>query len=445
VRKVLIANRGEVALRIVRACRELGLECVAVHSSADEEALHVRRADEAVLIGEAPARHSYLNIDALLEAARQTGADAVHPGYGFLAENAGFARACEEAGLIWVGPAPAAIERMGDKAAARDLARETGVPVVPGSDGTVTPEDALSLADGVGYPLMIKAAAGGGGRGIRVAHGSDEVREMIVEAAREAEAAFGDPSLYIEKRIPNARHVEVQVLADTHGNVIHLYERECSLQRRRQKLLEETPSVALHPETRAWMTGCAVRLAEAVRYTNAGTVEFLLDADERFYFIEMNTRIQVEHPITDMTTGFDLVKEQLRIAAGEPLGVAQEDVPRFGAAIEFRINAEDPDADFHPSPGRIERLELPGGHGVRVDTALYQGYTVVPFYDSLIAKLIVWGRDREEAIARGRRALQEFTVDGIRTTIPFHLQILDNPGFLRGDYHTEYLAERALA
>ncbi|MBV8987195.1 MAG: acetyl-CoA carboxylase biotin carboxylase subunit [Solirubrobacterales bacterium] len=439
--RVLVANRGEIALRVIRACRELELETVAVYSSADESALHVRKADEAICIGKASARHSYLNHDALINAAQESGADAVHPGYGFLSENAQFARRCEEAGLVWVGPPPAAIDQMGDKAAARKLAQEAGVPVVPGSEGTVSPADAVGVAEGIGYPVMIKAAGGGGGRGIRIARSTDELERGAKEAAREAEAAFGNPALYLEKLIEIPRHVEVQVLADRQGNVVHLYERECSLQRRRQKLLEESPSPGLDPRTREEMAAAAVRLAEAAEYASAGTVEFLLDRDQGFYFIEMNTRIQVEHPVTEMITGVDLVKEQLRVAAGEPLAIKQGEVSQQGAAIEFRVTAENPEADFQPSPGEIEGLELPGGPGVRVDTAIYDGYTIPPFYDSLVAKLIVWGRDREEAIARGRRALEEFEIGGIDTTIPFHRRILDDDGFRRGQYHTDYLAE----
>jgi acetyl-CoA carboxylase, biotin carboxylase subunit len=444
VRRVLIANRGEIALRVIRACRELGLETVAVHSEADESALHVRRADDAICIGKPAARRSYLNIDALIDAARAAGADAVHPGYGFLSENAELARRCQAAGLVWVGPPPAAIERMGDKAAARSLALEADVPVVPGSEGTVLPGDAVSVAEHIGYPVMVKAAGGGGGKGIRVARDAEELRDAATEAAREAEAAFGNPALYLERLLDEPRHVEVQILADTHGAVVHLFERECSLQRRRQKLLEEAPSPALDPATRSEMTAAAVRLAHAAGYTNAGTVEFLL-ADGTFHFIEMNTRIQVEHPVTEMITGVDLVKEQLRVAAGEPLSMTQDGAVRRGASIEFRITAEDPGADFHPSPGRIEHVELPGGPGVRVDTAIYGGYAIPPFYDSLIAKLIVWGQDRCEAIERGRRALPEFVIEGVKTTLPFHMGILDDEGFRRGDYHTEYLAQLATA
>jgi acetyl-CoA carboxylase, biotin carboxylase subunit len=445
VRRVLIANRGEIALRVIRACRELGLDTVAVYSSADETAMHVRKADRSVCIGKPAARHSYLNSEALIDAARESGADAVHPGYGFLAENADFARRCQDAGLTWVGPPPEAIDQMGDKAVARSLAMKAEVPVVPGSEGTVRPDEAASVARDIGYPVMIKAAGGGGGRGIRIARDSRELQNGAAQAAREADAAFGNPALYLEKLIENPRHVEVQVLADTHGNVIHLFERECSLQRRRQKLLEESPSAALDAATRERMTASAVRLARATGYTNAGTVEFLLDSDGAFYFIEMNTRIQVEHPVTEVLTGVDLVKEQLGVAAGEPLTVTQAQLAQHGASIEFRITAEDPDADFRPSPGQITHLELPGGPGVRIDTAIFDGYSIPPFYDSLVAKLIVWGRNREEAIARGRRALEEFVVEGIHTTIPFHLRMLTDRGFLRGEYHTDYLAEIAAA
>ncbi len=441
---VLIANRGEIALRIIRACRELGLCSVAVHSTADADGLWVRKADAAVEIGQPAARHSYLNVDALLEAARSGGADAVHPGYGFLSENAGFARRVAEAGLVWVGPAAEAIAQMGDKAAARRIAESAGVPVVPGSDGTVSVDEAREAAEAIGYPVMIKAAGGGGGRGIHVAEDAEALSRGMETAAREAQAAFGNGELYLEKLIVRPRHVEVQVIADLHGNAVHLFERECSLQRRRQKLLEESPAPGLSDGAREAMSREAVRLVETAGYVNAGTLEFVVDTDGAFFFIEMNTRIQVEHPVTEMVTGFDLVKEQLRVAAGERLSVTQTDILTRGAAIEFRINAEDPDADFMPSPGEISGLELPGGPGVRVDTAIFAGYTVPPFYDSLIAKLIVWGANREEAIARGRRALEEFTVGGIRTTIPFHLRVLDDDGFRRGEYHTEYLAERSL-
>jgi acetyl-CoA carboxylase biotin carboxylase subunit len=445
VHKVLVANRGEIAVRVIRACRELGLASVAVYSTADQEALHVRRADEAVCIGPPHARESYLNIPALLQAARQAGADAVHPGYGFLAENPEFAAACREEGLVFVGPSPEAIEAMGDKAEARRLAASAGVPTIPGTDGGVSVEEAVEFAASIGYPVMIKAAAGGGGRGIRTAHHETGLVEMVAQAAMEADAAFGDGSLYLEKALVEARHVEVQVLGDSHGSLIHLFERECSLQRRRQKLLEEAPSPVLDGATRDAMTAAAVGLARAAGYENAGTIEFLVDRDGAFYFIEMNTRIQVEHPVTELVTGIDLVKEQLRIARGEPLSVRQDELRLDGAAIEVRINAEDPERSFMPSPGEITVLELPAGPGVRVDTAAYAGYHVPPFYDSLVAKLICWGRDRAEALARTRRALEEFRVEGIKTTIPFHLELLADPAVQAGDYHVEFLEQRAVA
>jgi acetyl-CoA carboxylase biotin carboxylase subunit len=438
--KVLVANRGEIALRVVRACQELGVAAVAVYSDADESALHVRHADEAVRIGPPPAGKSYLDVEALIDAAKETGAEAVHPGYGFLAENAAFAAACREVGLTFVGPSAEAIEKMGNKSAARRLAREAKVPVVPGSDDASSADEAAETAGGIGYPIMVKAAAGGGGRGIRVAEDEDELRKAVQVARREAEAAFGDGTLYLEKLLVAPRHVEVQVMGDHEGNVIHLYERECSMQRRRQKVLEEAPSPGISLGVREKMAEAAVRLAREAGYANAGTVEFLVE-DEEFYFIEMNTRIQVEHPVTEMLTGVDLVKEQIRIAAGDPLSLAQEDVPMVGHAMEFRINAEDPDQDFMPSPGEISRLEVPGGPGVRVDSAIYQGYQIPPFYDSLVGKLIVWALTREEAISRARRALREYRLEGIKTTIPLHLMLLKGEAFRSGEYHTGYLEE----
>jgi acetyl-CoA carboxylase, biotin carboxylase subunit len=438
--KVLVANRGEIALRVVRACQELGVASVAVYSDADESALHVRRADEAVRIGPPPAAKSYLDVDALIEAAKETDAEAVHPGYGFLAENAAFAAACRDAGLVFIGPSAEAIEKMGNKSAARRLAREAEVPVVPGSDDASSANEAAETAGGIGYPIMVKAAAGGGGRGIRVAEDEEGLRKAVQVARREAEAAFGDGTLYLEKLLVTPRHVEVQVMGDHEGNVIHLYERECSMQRRRQKILEEAPSPGISHKVREKMTEAAVRLARKAGYANAGTVEFLVEGDE-FYFIEMNTRIQVEHPVTEMLTGVDLVKEQIRIAAGELLSLKQEDVQMVGHAIEFRINAEDPDQDFMPSPGEVSFLEVPGGPGVRVDSAIYHGYQIPPFYDSMVGKLIVWALTRDEAISRARRALREYRLEGIKTTIPLHLRLLEGDAFRAGEYHTGYLEE----
>ena len=443
LKKVLVANRGEIALRIIRACRELEIPSVAVYSDADEEALHVRLADEAVHIGPSKAQKSYLNIEALIEAATEKGADAVHPGYGFLAESAPFAAACQEAGLVFVGPSAETIEKIGDKSAARRLARDASVPVVPGTEGNATPEEAVEKAGEIGYPVMVKAAAGGGGRGIRVVEDDGELEKAVKEARREAEAAFGEGSVYLEKFVVEPRHIEVQVMGDGEGNVVHFYERECSMQRRRQKVLEEAPSPGISAETREEITRAAVRLAEAAGYANAGTVEFLVDEDESFYFIEMNTRIQVEHPITEVITGIDLVKEQLKVAGGEGLSVGQEEIPLAGHAIEFRINAEDPENDFFPSPGEVTIVEVPGGPGVRVDTAVFAGYQIPPFYDSMVGKLIVWGTDREEALARARRALEEYRLEGIKTTIPLHLRLLQEEAFLAGEYDTGYL-ERLL-
>jgi len=439
--KVLIANRGEIAVRIIRACRELGISSVAVYSDADEEALHVRLADEAVHIGPAKAQKSYLNIEAIVEAARDKGADAIHPGYGFLAENASFAAACRDAGLAFVGPSPETMENIGDKSAARRLAKEANVPVVPGTEGNATPDEAMEKAGEIGYPVMVKAAAGGGGMGIRVVESEGELEEAVKKAGQEAEAAFGEGSVYLERFLSEPRHVEVQVMGDGEGNVVHFYERECSMQRRRQKVIEEAPSPGMSDGTREEISQAAVRLAEAADYANAGTVEFLVDEDESFYFIEMNTRIQVEHPVTEMITGIDLVKEQLRVAGGEGLSVEQDEIPLSGHSIEFRINAEDPDNDFFPSPGEVTAVEVPGGPGVRVDTAVFAGYQIPPFYDSMVGKLVVWGGDREEALARARRALEEYRLEGIKTTIPLHLRLLDDEAFRSGEYHTGYLEE----
>ncbi len=440
--KVLIANRGEISLRVIRACQELEVTAVAVYSDADAESLPVRHADETINIGPPPAGKSYLNVENIIEAAKESGAEAIHPGYGFLAENAAFAAACRDAGITFIGPSAEAIEALGNKSGARELAKKAGVPVAPGSENVGSADEAVQTAEDIGYPVMVKAAAGGGGRGIRLAADEDELRQAVQDAKREATSAFGDGSLYLEKFLTNPRHVEVQVIGDNKGNVIHLYERECSMQRRRQKVLEEAPSPSINSEVREEMTEAAVRLAQEAGYANAGTVEFLVEGGEAgddFYFIEMNTRIQVEHPVTEMLTGVDLVKEQIRVAAGEPLSFTQEDVPLVGHAIEFRINAEDPDNDFMPSPGEVTFLEVPGGPGVRVDSAVYQGYRIPPFYDSMVGNLIVWALTREEAINRARRALREYRLEGIKTTIPLHTRLLGEEAFRSGKYHTGYL------
>ncbi len=439
LKKVLVANRGEVAVRVIRACRELEISSVAIYSDADEEALHVRLADEALHVGASKARESYMNIEAVVEAAKETGADAVHPGYGFLAENASFARACRDAGFVFVGPSPETMEKIGNKTAARRIARESSVPVVPGTEDNVTPEEARESAMKIGYPLMVKAASGGGGMGIRIVEDEEGLEEAVKEAGQQAEAAFGEGSVYLEKFLERPRHVEVQIMGDGEGNVVHFYERECSMQRRRQKLIEEAPAPGISPKTREEITQAAVRLAENAGYTNAGTVEFLIDEDESFYFIEMNTRIQVEHPVTEAITGVDLVKEQLRVAGGKSLSVGQKEITILGHAIEFRINAEDPENDFFPQPGEVTVVEVPGGPGVRVDTAVFAGYEIPPFYDSMVGKLIVHGANRHEALMRGRRALREYRLEGIKTTIPLHLRLLDDKAFLSGEYDTGYL------
>ncbi len=443
--KILIANRGEVALRIVRACKEMGVTSVAVFSEADRDSLHARMADEAVCIGPAASALSYLSMPNIISAALISGAEAIHPGYGFLAENAAFARAVADSGLTFIGPSPDAIERMGDKAVARQTMMEAGVPCVPGSKGVVeTSEDALTFARDVGFPVLIKASAGGGGKGMRVAHDEKELHANFTAAKTEAAAAFGNDEVYIEKYLARPRHVEMQILADTHGNAVYLYERDCSVQRRHQKLIEEAPSPALTPELRAEMGAAAMKAVRAVDYVNAGTVEFLLDTDGRFYFMEMNTRVQVEHPVTEQVTGVDIIKEQLRIAAGEPMKHArQEDVHLSGHAIEFRINAEDPLHNFRPHPGKLDVFNPPGGFGVRVDSHMYSGYSVPPYYDSLLAKLIVWGETRAEAIARARRALDEFIIVGIPTTIPFHQYVVEEEHFQRAEVYTDFVERYA--
>ena len=444
--KLLIANRGEIALRILRTCREMGIATVAVHSTVDRNALHVQLADEAVCVGEAPSSRSYLNIPNILAAATSRGADAIHPGYGFLAENANFAEICQAHSITFVGPSPESIRAMGDKSTAKHTMQRVGVPTIPGSEGLLdTPQTAARLAEAMGYPVMIKATAGGGGRGMRLVPSAEQLESLFRAAQGEAEAAFGNPGLYMEKFIDRPRHVEVQILADRHGNVVHLGERDCSVQRRHQKLLEEAPSPGLSTDLRLRMGNAAVSAARSIGYEGAGTVEFLLDRSGHFYFMEMNTRIQVEHPVTEMVTGIDLIAEQLRIAGGEPISVLQEEIQIHGHAIECRINAEDPSHNFRPAPGRITGWLPPGGPGVRVDSHVYTGYEIPPFYDSLIGKLIVWGVDRDAALRRLRRALSECAITGIPTTIDFHLALLDRPEFQRGDIHTKFVEQEMLS
>lgn len=443
--KVLVANRGEIAVRIIRACRELGIETVAIYSEADREALHVLLADEAYCVGPAPSSQSYLNIPNIMSTAVLAGVDAVHPGYGYLSEQAHFADICASHGMKFIGPTAESIERMGDKAAAKETVRAAGVPVIPGSNGPVSEErEAAAVAEEIGYPVLIKAAAGGGGMGMRIVASPQQLAGAFQVARSEAQAAFGSPDVYIEKAVEMPRHVEIQILADEHGNIIHLGERECSIQRRHQKLVEESPSPAVSPELRQAMGEAAIRAARAVGYTNAGTVEFLLDADGNFYFLEMNTRIQVEHPVTEAVTGIDLVKQQILIAAGEPLPWKQEDITWNGHAIECRINAEDPDRNFMPSPGRISLLHAPGGPGIRFDTGVYSGAMISPYYDPMFAKLIVHGRDRAEAIARAKAALHDLVVEGVQTNIEFHLRVMDDEAFQRGELSTDFIERRNL-
>ena len=439
--KVLIANRGEVALRIMRACKEMGIKTVAVYSTEDADTYPVRYADEKVCIGPAPANKSYLVMPSIIAAAVNTGCQAIHPGYGFLAENSDFARACADNDLVFIGPSPECIDAMGNKAAARDTMKACGVPTVPGSDGVIeTVEEARKFAEEVGYPVLIKASAGGGGKGMREVHDPVDLESQFMAAKNEALAAFGNGDVYLEKLVLRPRHVEVQILADKHGNRISLCERDCSLQRRHQKLLEEAPSPALTEEIRRAMGVAAVKAVRATGYENAGTIEFLLDTDGKFYFMEMNTRVQVEHPVSEQITGTDIIKEQLRIASGEPIScIERTPFAPFGHAMEFRINAEDPEHDFRPCPGDITRFEVPGGPGVRVETYIKQGDRISPYYDSMVAKLIVWGIDRDECIARGKRALSEFCIEGIKTTIPFHLEVLEKEAFVEGRVYTDFI------
>jgi len=438
ISKVLIANRGEIALRIILACKEMGLKTVAVHSEADRDALHVRYADDDICIGPPASRQSYLSTSAIIAAAEITGADAIHPGYGFLAENAAFAEIARECGLTFIGPTPEAIRLMGDKAVARETAKNAGVPILPGSDGPVkTYEEAIAVAATIGYPVILKAAAGGGGRGMRICGDESQLQAAFETARSEAERAFGSADVYIEKYLEHPRHIEIQVFGDTYGRVVALGERDCSIQRRHQKLIEESPSPAITPEIRAAMGEAAIKLCHSVNYVNAGTIEFLFQ-DGGFYFMEMNTRIQVEHPVTEEVTGIDLVKEQIRVADGAPLSVPQGEFRLRGHAMEFRINAEDP-VTFAPNPGKIREFHLPGGPGVRVDTAAYRDYVIPPHYDSLIAKLIVRGKDRPEVLARARRALEQFIIEGVKTSIPLHRAILDNAAFIAGNFSTRFM------
>ncbi len=440
--KILIANRGEIAVRIIRACRELGIATVAVYSEADRESLHVRLADEAYCIGPTLSKDSYLNLTNIMSVATLTECDAIHPGYGFLAENADFAEICESCNITFIGPSPSAITRMGDKAVAKQTMKDARVPIIPGSDGLIEDlDDAIRVARGIGYPVIIKATAGGGGKGIRIAEDEDTLIQQITTAQQEAQKAFGNAGVYLEKYLTGMKHVEIQIMADRHGNAVHLFERDCSVQRRRQKLVEEAPCPVLSPELRERMGQAAVRAALAVEYCGAGTLEFLLGPDGQFYFMEMNTRIQVEHPVTEMITGVDLIKEMISVSEGNPLSFRQEDLSIDGWAIECRINAEDSERGFMPSPGKIGFYLPPGGIGVRVDSSAYPGYTISPHYDSMIAKLIVWAPTRQEAVNRMKRALAEFAIEGIKTTIPFHLKLLEHPIFLNGSFDIKFLED----
>ena len=440
LRKVLIANRGEIAVRIIRACRELGISTVAVYSEADKTALHKSLADEAVCIGPAPSTKSYLNIKAIIEAACLTGCDSIHPGFGFLSENSHFAKICEEIGIKFIGPSHTLIDLLGNKSKAKQTMKNAGVPVVPGSDGLVnSKKEAIEIAKQIGYPVMLKASAGGGGKGIRIVREEEELKKAYDIVKQEASVSFGDDSLYMEKYIERPRHVEIQILGDEHGNVVHLGDRDCSLQRRNQKMLEESPSPAISEKTRKQMGEVAVKAAKEIGYYNAGTIEFLVDKDQNFYFMEMNTRIQVEHPVTELVTGIDMIKEQLKIASGEKLSFAQKDITFTGHSMEVRVNAENPRKNFMPCPGKITELHLPGGNGIRVDTAIYAGYTVPQTYDSMLAKIIVHAGTREECIQKMKSALGECVIEGIDTNIDFLLQILENKDFVENHYDTSFI------
>ncbi|WP_297437643.1 acetyl-CoA carboxylase biotin carboxylase subunit [uncultured Clostridium sp.] len=441
LKKILIANRGEIAVRVIRACKELGIKTVAVYSEIDKDALHVKLADESVCIGPFPSAESYLNIQNILSACVLTGAEAIHPGFGFLSENSRFAKMCEECNIKFIGPSWKSIDLMGNKARAREIMKSADVPVVPGYEGTIASiEDAIKIASDIGYPVMIKAASGGGGKGIRVVREEKDFTDNYNSAKMESKANFGDDTMYIEKFVENPKHIEIQLMGDSHDNYVYLFERDCSIQRRNQKVIEEAPSLILSEEMRKVMGETAVSAARAVNYENAGTIEFLVDKNKNFYFMEMNTRIQVEHPITEMITGVDLVKEQIRVASGLELSIKQEELTIQGHSIECRINAEDPDKNFRPSPGLVKNLVLPGGLGVRIDSSIYSGYKIPHCYDSMVAKLIVHGSNREEAIQKMKRSLEEFVVDGIKTNIDYHLRILNNDKFIEGDYDTSFLA-----
>ncbi len=437
--KILIANRGEIAIRIIRACRELGIKTVAVYSDADRTSLHVAMADEAYNIGPPPPTESYLSIEKIISVAKRSGADAIHPGYGFLSENHLFAEACEREGIVFIGPSSEAIRLMGDKITARRIAQEARVPLVPGSDGAVSDVEAEVIAKKIGYPVMIKASAGGGGKGMRLVRREEDFKSSLRMARSEARSAFGDDSVYIEKFIERPRHVEIQIIGDAYGNILHLFERECSIQRRHQKVIEEAPSPAISPRTRKRMGEVAVRVAKAVSYRGAGTVEFILDQNENFYFLEMNTRIQVEHPVTEMITGFDIVKWMIRIAAGEKLTLTQEDISIRGHAIECRVYAEDPERNFLPSPGKLEYVRTPGGPGIRDDSSIYSGCEITPFYDPMLSKLIAWADTREEAIKKMRNALREYIVLGVKTNIGFLRRVMENEEFIKGEFDTGFI------
>ncbi len=443
LKKVLIANRGEIAVRIIRACREMGIRTVAIYSEADKTALHVSLADEAICVGPAASNKSYLNMKAILEAACLTGADSIHPGFGFLSENSTFAKICEEMEIKFIGPNYRLIELLGNKSKAKETMKNAGVPVVPGSEGLIkSKEEAVQLAEQIKYPVMLKASAGGGGRGIRVAYNKDQLEKEYDLVKQEAKVSFNDDSLYLEKFVENPRHVEIQILADEHGNCVHLGERDCSVQRRNQKVLEETPSSILDDKTRKKMGEVAVNAVKEIGYTNAGTIEFLVDKNKDFYFMEMNTRVQVEHPVTEMVTGIDIIKEQIKIASGEPLSYKQKDITFTGHSLEVRINAEDPDKNFMPCPGTITDLHLPGGNGVRIDTAIYPGYSIPPTYDSMIAKIIVHGKDRNESIAKMKSSIAELVVEGIKTNADFILKILEDEDFKNNNYDTSFISKK---